>query len=181
MSNRRSIQAHDEGSPESEERSRKLKERRESSVGSDVEGGLNFDTLQGKNAQQAAHGFTEKHEKIVIQNKMDIKHLKQEIEEVRERMNKKLKKMSKQGTLNMNLGSVSYKDFQVTIESLRKQIQAAGQKTSILVEVDKRIAEKIEGMTNQISEKMEKKHGSKIEQMKKTNMFIVEELLNLDN
>lgn len=32
-----------------------------------------------------------------------------------------------------------------------------------------------------VSEKMEKKHGNKIDQIKKTNMFIVEELLNLDN
>lgn len=36
-------------------------------------------------------------------------------------------------------------------------------------------------LANAISEKMEKKHGNKIDQIKKTNMFIVEELLNLDN
>lgn len=54
-------------------------------------------------------------------------------------------------------------------------------KSQILTEVDKRIKEKVEVLASQISEKMEKKHGNKIDQIKKTNMFIVEELLNLDN
>jgi len=44
----------------------------------------------------------------------------------------------------MNLGSVSYKDFQVTVESLKKQIQNTGLKSHILAEVDKRIKEKVD-------------------------------------
>jgi len=72
---------------------------------------MNFNSIHGKDAKQAQHGFTEKHEKTILANKNELRFLKNELEEVRDKMNKKLKKMSKQGTLNMNLGSVSYKDF----------------------------------------------------------------------
>lgn len=81
----------------------------------------------------------------------------------------------------MSVDTVTYKDFQVTIDSLQKQIQNQSIKNQILGELDKRLNVKVEQLSNLIAIDIEKRHGSKIEQIKKTNKFIVDELLNLDN
>lgn len=125
--------------------------------------------------------FTYRYLRMCVQSKSDLAQLQSDVHEMQLILDKLLQKPKKQATVSMNVDAVKHKDFQVVVDSLQKQINNASNKSSVVLELDKRLSAKIDELSAAVAAQIERKHGSKIEQIKKTNMFIVDELLNLDN